>query len=62
MITTINPDMNVHVLRAPRGEWVSAAGDTRFQLDAGIGVSNGLLGDLDGVCAVAGTSQLVQVR
>lgn len=60
--TTINPDMNVHVLRPPRSEWVSVFGDTRFQLDAGLGVSNGILGDLDGVCAVAGTSQLVQVR
>ena len=60
--TTINPDMTIHVLRAPVGEWVNVAGDTRFSLAAGLGVSDAILGDETGVCAVASTSQLLQLR
>ena len=60
--TTINPDMSVHVLRAPVGEWVAVVGNTRFNLGAGLGVSQAQLADRDGICALASTSQLVQVR
>jgi hypothetical protein len=62
VFTTINPDLSLQVLRPPRGDWVSVAGDSRFQLDAGIGVSNSLLSDEEGAVAVASTSQLVQLR
>ena len=37
-------------------------GNTRFNLGAGLGVSQAQLADRDGICALASTSQLVQVR
>lgn len=62
VVTTINPDVNVHLLRPPAGEWICVDGDTRFGLATGVGVSTAQLRDRDGVCAVASTSQLVQRR
>lgn len=60
--STINADVTVQVLRPPVGEPVAVTGDTRFALDRGIGTSVAVLHDVDGVCAVATTSQLVQLR
>jgi hypothetical protein len=60
--TTINPDMSVHVLRPPAGEFIAVVGHTRFNLGAGLGVSAAQLTDRDGICALVSTSQLVQLR
>jgi hypothetical protein len=58
--TTINPDVSAQFLRAPAGEWVAIAGDTRFGHDVGRGISSATLSDRDGVFAVSSASQLVQ--
>ncbi|MCU1376527.1 MAG: hypothetical protein JWO68_3813 [Actinomycetia bacterium] len=60
--STINADVNVQVLRPPVGEWVAVVGDTRFNDTTGLGISVAELHDLDGVCAIGTTSQLVQLR
>jgi hypothetical protein len=60
--TAINPDVNVHVVRPPAGEWIAVVGETRFDMGAGLGVSTAELRDLDGVCAIGTTSTLVQPR
>jgi hypothetical protein len=60
--STINADVNVHVLRPPVGEWVAVVGDTRFSHATGLGISVAELHDVDGVCAVGTTSQLLQLR
>src|SRR3546814_13079129 len=59
-MSLINPDVTAQVLRPPSGEWVAVTGDTRFHAALGRGVSSAALSDLDGVFAVASTSQLVQ--
>ncbi|HEY9555273.1 MAG TPA: thioesterase family protein [Acidimicrobiales bacterium] len=59
-MSLINPDVTAQVLRPPSGEWVAVTGDTRFNAALGRGVSSAALSDLDGVFAVASTSQLVQ--
>jgi hypothetical protein len=58
--TTINPDVSAQFLRAPAGEWVAIAGDTRFRHDVGRGISSATLSDRDGVFAVSSAAQLVQ--
>jgi hypothetical protein len=60
--TTINPDVNAHVLRQPAGEWVAITGATRFNPALGRGVSTAALSDLDGPFAHVTLCQLVQPR
>jgi hypothetical protein len=60
--TTINPDVNAHVLRRPAGEWVAITGETRFTPALGRGVVTATLSDLEGVFAAVSLSQLVQPR
>jgi hypothetical protein len=60
--TTINPDVNAHVLRQPTGEWVALTGHTQFAPGLGRGVSTAALSDLDGVFALVSVCQLVQPR
>jgi hypothetical protein len=62
IISAINPDLNVHVLRLPVGEWIAVLGDSRLGLDSGVGISTAQLRDREGVCAVASNSQLFQRR
>ncbi len=61
-ISAINPDLNVHLLRPPRGEWLAVMGDWRAGAATGIGVSTATIRDRDGVCAVAANCQLLQPR
>jgi hypothetical protein len=60
--TTINPDVNAHVLRRATGEWVAITGATRFTPSLGRGVSTAVLSDLDGAFAHVTVCQLVQPR
>lgn len=61
-VTTINPDVTAHVLRAPTSEWIAITGQTRYNHGVGRGVSYAEFSDDDGVFAVASISQLVQPR
>jgi hypothetical protein len=62
-LTAINPDLNVHVLKLPVGEWIAVAGDTRIALATGRGLSEAYLRDEDGsVVGVASNCQLIQRR
>jgi hypothetical protein len=60
--TTINPDVNAHVLRPATGEWIALTGETRFSPALGRGVSTAVLSDLGGVFAYVTVSSLVQPR
>jgi hypothetical protein len=60
--TAINPDVNLHVLRPPTGEWIALVGATRFDMGVGFGLSSAELRDLDGLCAIGTTATLVQAR
>jgi hypothetical protein len=62
IISAINPDLNVHVLRLPVGEWIAVLGDSRLALENGSGISTAQLRDREGVCALASNSQLFQRR
>ncbi len=61
-LSGINPDLNVHLLRQPAGEWVGVVGDTHLELATGVGVSSAQLRDRDGVCGLSANCQLVQRR
>ena len=61
-VSAINPDLNVHVLREPEGEWIAVVGDSRLALATGMGVSTAELRDRGGVCALASNCQLIQRR
>jgi hypothetical protein len=62
-LTAINPDLNVHVLGLPAGEWVAVTGDTRIGLATGMGLSGGYLRDEDGsVVGLVSNCQLIQRR
>jgi hypothetical protein len=61
-LSGINPDLNVHLLREPVGEWVGVVGDTHLALAKGIGVSCAQLRDRDGMCGLSANSQLIQRR
>jgi hypothetical protein len=61
-VSMINPDVTAHFLRHPASEWIAITGDTRFNPQLGRGLSMAQLSDIDGVFAVATTSQLVQPR
>jgi hypothetical protein len=62
VISAINPDLNLHVLRLPVGEWIAVLGDSRLGLKSGVGISTAQLRDRDGVCALAANCQLFQRR
>jgi hypothetical protein len=59
--TSINPDLSLHVLREPRGEWIGIAARSRIEPD-GIGQSHGTLFDDEGPVARALVSLLVERR
>ena len=59
--TSINPDLSLHVLRAPRGEWIALSGHSGIEAD-GIGLSSATLFDGEGVVARALVSLLVERR
>jgi hypothetical protein len=61
-VTTINPDVNAHVLRQATGEWVAITGETRYNPGLGRGISTATLSDVDGAFAYVTVSQLVQPR
>ncbi len=61
-VSAINPDLNLHVLRLPVGEWVAVVGETRLALPTGQGVSTAQLRDRDGICGMAANSVLLQYR
>lgn len=59
--TAINPDLSLHVLREPRGEWIGIAGRTEIAPD-GVGQSHATLFDAEGPVARALVSLLVEPR
>ena len=61
-VTGINPDLNLHLVRPPRDDWIAVVGESRLGLTTGIGVSQAQLHDRSGVCAVASNSSLIQRR
>jgi hypothetical protein len=61
-VSAINPDLNVHLLRQPIGEWIAVVGDTRVTVPNGMGLSNAELRDRSGVCGLATNCQLIQRR
>jgi hypothetical protein len=61
-VTSINPDLNVHVLRLPEDPWIAVVGETRLALPTGIGVSTANLRDRSGICGLASNCQLIQHR
>ncbi len=62
-VTAINPDLNLHVLKLPVGEWIAMIGESRLGLATGVGVSTGRLIDEDGsVVGLASNCQLIQPR
>jgi hypothetical protein len=61
-VSGINPDLNLHLVRPPREEWIAVVGESRLALTSGVGVSNALIHDRNGVCAIASNGQLFQRR
>jgi Thioesterase-like superfamily len=61
-VSGINPDLNLHLVRLPRDDWIAVVGESRLGLSTGIGVSQAQLHDRSGVCAVSSNSQLIQRR
>lgn len=59
--TSINPDLSLHVLREPRGEWIGIAARSGIEAD-GIGQSTATLFDDAGPIAHALVSLLVERR
>jgi acyl-Coa thioesterase superfamily protein/acyl-CoA thioesterase superfamily protein len=59
--TSINPDLSLHVLREPRGEWIGITARSRIEPD-GIGHSHATLFDDEGPVARALVSLLVERR
>ena len=59
--TSINPDLSLHVLREPRGEWIGITARSGIEAD-GIGQSFGTLYDDEGPIARALVSLLVERR
>jgi hypothetical protein len=57
--TSINPDLSLHVLREPRGEWIGITARTSIEPD-GIGQSSATLFDEEGAVARALVSLLVE--
>jgi hypothetical protein len=59
--TSINPDLSLHMLREPRGEWIGLRAWSEVEA-GGIGVSHATLFDEAGVVARALVSLLVERR
>ena len=59
--TSINPDLSLHVLREPRGEWLGIAARSEIEAD-GVGQSQATLFDAEGALARALVSLLVERR
>jgi hypothetical protein len=59
--TSINPDLSLHVLREPRGEWIGIAANSGVEAD-GIGQSSATLFDDEGPIARSLVSLLVEPR
>ncbi len=59
--TSINPDLSVHILRAPRSEWIAIRGVTH-RADDGIGQSEALVHDLEGPIARVAACLLLDRR
>lgn len=59
--TSINPDLSLHVLREPRGEWIGIAGRSEIEPD-GIGQSHATVFDEEGAVARVLVSLLVERR
>jgi hypothetical protein len=59
--TSINPDLSLHVLREPRGEWIGIAARSEIEAD-GVGQSHATLFDAEGPVARALVSLLVERR
>jgi hypothetical protein len=59
--TSINPDLSLHVLRAPEGEWIGMRGRSGIEAD-GIGQSCATLFDERGAIAHALVSLLIERR
>jgi acyl-CoA thioesterase len=59
--TSINPDLSLHVLREPRGEWIGLRARSGVAAD-GIGQSHAALFDAEGAVARALVSLLVERR
>ena len=59
--TSINPDLSLHVLREPRGEWIGITARSGIEAD-GIGQSHATLFDAEGPVARALVSLLVERR
>ena len=57
----INPELSVHVLREPRGEWVCLAARTEIA-PGGAGLASSVLSDRDGPVARGAQSLLVTPR
>lgn len=59
--TAINPDLSLHVLREPRGEWIGIAARSEIEPD-GIGQSHATVFDAEGPVARVLVSLLVERR
>jgi len=59
--TAINPDLSLHVLREPRGEWIGIAARSAIEPD-GVGQSHATLFDDEGPIARALVSLLIERR
>ena len=59
--TAINPDLSLHVLREPRGEWIGITAKSEVEPD-GVGQSHATLFDPEGPVARALVSLLVERR
>jgi hypothetical protein len=59
--TSINPDLSLHLLREPRGEWIGIAARSEIEAD-GVGQSHATLFDAEGPVARALVSLLVERR
>jgi hypothetical protein len=57
----INPELSVHVLREPRGEWVCLDAHTEIAA-GGAGLASSVLSDLDGPVARGAQSLLITAR
>ena len=57
----INPELTVHLRRAPRGEWICLDADTAIS-HGGAGLARSVLSDDDGVVAQGAQSLLVAPR
>lgn len=57
----INPELTVHVRRAPRGEWICLDAETSIAA-GGAGLARSVLSDDDGVVAAGAQSLLVAPR